>query len=239
MTMFVVSPSILAADFSQLGAELKKIEKAGALYAHLDVMDGMFVPNMSFGAPVIASIRKSSPIIFDVHLMIVNPQRYVDDFLKAGADIITIHYESCEDPLSVIRYIKSKEAKAGLAIKPATPAEAIYPFLKEVDMLLVMTVEPGFGGQKMMPDMLEKVRAIRTYANEHGINVDIEVDGGLTADNTKLATEAGANVIVAGSAVFNAPKASDIIAAMKEANELYPFGSGTADRLPKGKVKKR
>jgi ribulose-phosphate 3-epimerase len=239
MTMFVVSPSILAADFSQLGAELKKIEKAGALYAHLDVMDGMFVPNMSFGAPVIASIRKSSPIIFDVHLMIVDPQRYVDDFLKAGADIITIHYESCEDPLSVIRYIKSKEAKAGLAIKPATPAEAIYPFLNEVDMLLVMTVEPGFGGQKMMPDMLEKVRAIRTYANEHGINVDIEVDGGLTADNTKLATEAGANVIVAGSAVFNAPKASDIIAAMKEANELYPFGSGTHDRMPKGKVKKR
>ena len=127
MTMFVVSPSILAADFSQLGAELKKIEKAGALYAHLDVMDGMFVPNMSFGAPVIASIRKSSPIIFDVHLMIVDPQRYVDDFLKAGADIVTIHYESCEDPLSVIRYIKSKEAKAGLAIKPATPADAVAP----------------------------------------------------------------------------------------------------------------
>ncbi len=237
--MFVVSPSILAADFSKLGAELKKIEKAGALYAHLDVMDGMFVPNMSFGAPVIASIRKSSPIIFDVHLMIVDPQRYVDDFLKAGADIITIHYESCEDPLSVIRYIKSKEAKAGLAIKPATPAEAIFPLLTEVDMLLVMTVEPGFGGQKMMPDMLEKVRAIRTYANEHNINVDIEVDGGLTADNTKLATEAGANVIVAGSAVFNAPKASDIIRAMKQANELYPFGSGLAERLPKGQVKKR
>ena len=237
--MFVVSPSILAADFSKLGAELKKIEKAGALYAHLDVMDGMFVPNMSFGAPVIASIRKSSPIIFDVHLMIVDPQRYVDDFLKAGADIITIHYESCEDPLSVIRYIKSKEAKAGLAIKPATPAEAIFPLLGEVDMLLVMTVEPGFGGQKMMPDMLEKVRAIRTYANEHGINVDIEVDGGLTADNTKFATEAGANVIVAGSAVFNAPKASDIIRAMKQANELYPFGSGTEERLPKGQVKRR
>ena len=237
--MFVVSPSILAADFSQLGAELKKIENAGALYAHLDVMDGMFVPNMSFGAPVIASIRKSSPIIFDVHLMIVDPQRYVDDFIKAGADIVTIHYESCEDPLSVIRYIKSREVKAGLAIKPATPAEAIYPFLTEVDMLLVMTVEPGFGGQKMMPDMLEKVRAIRTYANEHGIKVDIEVDGGLTADNTKLATEAGANVIVAGSAVFNAPKASDIISAMKEANELYPFGSGTGERLPKGPVRKR
>jgi ribulose-phosphate 3-epimerase len=237
--MFVVSPSILAADFSKLGAELEKIEKAGAQYAHLDVMDGMFVPNMSFGAPVIASIRKTSQIIFDVHLMIVDPQRYVDDFLKAGADIITIHYESCEDPLSVIRYIKSKEAKAGLAIKPATPAETVFPLLKELDMLLVMTVEPGFGGQKMMPDMLEKVRAIRTYANENGIDIDIEVDGGLTADNTKFATEAGANVIVAGSAVFNAPRAKDVIDAMKEANDLYPFGSGTDERLPKGKVKKR
>ena len=237
--MFVVSPSILAADFSKLGAELEKIEKAGAQYAHLDVMDGMFVPNMSFGAPVIASIRKTSQIIFDVHLMIVDPQRYVDDFLKAGADIITIHYESCEDPLSVIRYIKSKEAKAGLAIKPATPAETVFPLLKELDMLLVMTVEPGFGGQKMMPDMLEKVRAIRTYANENGIDIDIEVDGGLTADNTKFATEAGANVIGAGSAVFNAPRAKDVIDAMKEANDLYPFGSGTDERLPKGKVKKR
>ena len=221
--MFIVSPSILAADFSKLGDELKKIENAGALYAHLDVMDGMFVPNMSFGAPVIASIRKSSPIVFDVHLMIVEPQRYVDDFIKAGADIVTIHYESCEDPLSVIRYIKSKGVKAGLAIKPATSAETIYPFLTEVDMLLVMTVEPGFGGQKMMPDMLDKVRAIRTYANERGIEVDIEVDGGLTADNTKLATAAGANVIVAGSAVFNAPVASDVISAMKAANDQYPF----------------
>ena len=221
--MFVVSPSILAADFSQLGAELKKIEKAGALYAHLDVMDGMFVPNMSFGAPVIASIRKSSPIIFDVHLMIVDPQRYVDDFLKAGADIITIHYESCEDPLSVIRYIKSKEAKAGLAIKPATPAEAIYPFLNEVDMLLVMTVEPGFGGQKMMPDMLEKVRKIRKYANEKGIKIDIEVDGGLTADNVGLATAAGANVIVAGSAVYNAKSPKEVIKKMKEAALSNPF----------------
>ena len=221
--MFIVSPSILAADFSKLGDELKKIENAGALYAHLDVMDGMFVPNMSFGAPVIASIRKSSPIVFDVHLMIVDPQRYVDDFIKAGADIVTIHYESCEDPLSVIRYIKSKGVKAGLAIKPATSAETIYSFLTEVDMLLVMTVEPGFGGQKMMPDMLEKVRAIRNYANEHGIEVDIEVDGGLTADNTKLATAAGANVIVAGSAVFNAPVASDVISAMKAASDQYPF----------------
>lgn len=234
--MFVVSPSVLAADFSQLGAEIKKVEKAGAQYVHLDVMDGIFVPNMSFGAPVIASIRKKTSIIFDVHLMITEPQRYIDDFLKAGADIITIHYESCENPAEVIKYIKSKECRAGLSIKPATPPEVVYPMLRDLDMVLVMTVEPGFGGQKMMPECLEKVRAIRTYANEHGIDIDIEVDGGLTADNTKFATEAGANVIVAGSAVFNAPRTKDVIDKMKLAAELYPFGSGLAER---GKVRKR
>ena len=218
--MFIVSPSVLAADFSKLGEELKKIQKAGAVYAHLDVMDGVFVPNISFGAPMISSIRKASNLIFDVHLMITEPQRYVDDFLKAGADILTIHYESCENPLEVVRYIKSKEAKVGLSIKPATPAEAIYDMLPELDMLLVMTVEPGFGGQKMMPEMLEKVRKIRKYANEHGINIDIEVDGGLTADNVGLATAAGANVIVAGSAVYNA---KEIIKKMKDEAEKHPF----------------
>lgn len=237
--MFVVSPSLLSADFSILGDELRRMKASGAEYIHLDVMDGMFVPNMSFGAPVIASIRKSSPIIFDVHLMITEPQRYVDDFLKAGADIITIHYESCKDPHEVVRYIKSKEAKAAVAIKPATPAEVVFPMLRDLDMVLVMTVEPGFGGQKIMLDMLEKVRKIRTYANEQGIDIDIEVDGGLTADNTKIATEAGANIIVAGSAVFGAPNAKDVIDKMKEAAELYPFGSGLDERLPKGKVRKR
>jgi len=237
--MFVVSPSVLAADFAKLGAEIEKVENAGAKYIHLDVMDGIFVPNMSFGAPVIASIRKNTSIIFDVHLMITEPQRYIDDFLKAGADIITIHYESCEHPEEVIRYIKSKEAKAGLAIKPKTPASEILHLLPSLDMLLVMTVEPGFGGQKMMPDMLEKVREIRTYANEHGIDIDIQVDGGLTADNVKYATEAGANIIVAGSAVFNAPRAKDVIDKMKEIAELYPFGAGVEEKLEKGKVRKR
>ena len=237
--MFVVSPSVLAADFSKLGAEIEKVEKAGAKYIHLDVMDGIFVPNMSFGAPVIASIRKNTSIIFDVHLMITEPQRYIDDFLKAGADIITIHYESCENPSEVISYIKSKECRAAISLKPATPAEVVFPMLKDLDMVLVMTVEPGFGGQKMMPDMLEKVRQIRTYANEHNIDIDIEVDGGLTADNVHMATEAGANIIVAGSAVFNAPSAKEVINKMKQTAELYPFGSGLGERLPKGKVRKR
>ena len=221
--MFIVSPSVLAADFAKLGDELKKIQKAGAVYAHLDVMDGIFVPNISFGAPMISSLRKASDLIFDVHLMITEPGRYVDDFLKAGADIITIHYESCENPLEVIRYIKSKEAKAGLSIKPATPAEAVYDMLPELDMLLVMTVEPGFGGQKMMPEQLEKVRKIRKYANEHGIKIDIEVDGGLTADNVGLATAAGANVIVAGSAVYNAKSPKEVIKKMKDEAEKNPF----------------
>ena len=237
--MFVVSPSVLASDFSKLGAEIAKVEKAGAAYIHLDVMDGMFVPNMSFGAPVIASIRKNTSIIFDVHLMITEPQRYIDDFLKAGADIITIHYESCQNPWEVIKYIKSKECRAAISLKPATPADVVLPMLKELDMVLIMTVEPGFGGQKMMPDMLEKVRKIRQYAIDHNIEIDIEVDGGLTPDNVHMATEAGANVIVAGSAVFNAPSAKEVINKMKQTAELYPFGSGLDERLPKGQVRKR
>ena len=221
--MFIVSPSVLAADFAKLGDELKKIEKAGATYAHLDVMDGIFVPNISFGAPMISSIRKASDLIFDVHLMITEPQRYIDDFIKAGADIITIHYESCENPREVIKYIKSKEVKAGLSIKPATPAEAVYDMLRDLDMLLVMTVEPGFGGQKMMPDMLEKVRKIRKYANDNRIKIDIEVDGGLTADNVGMATAAGANVIVAGSAVYNAKSPKEVIKKMKDEAAKNPF----------------
>ena len=237
--MIYIAPSVLAADFSQLTNEIMRVQRAGANMLHLDVMDGHFVPNISFGAPVIASLRKRTSLLFDVHLMITDPQRYIDDFLKAGADIITIHYESCDDPESVVKYIKSKECRAAIALKPATPAEVVFPLLRSLDMVLVMTVEPGFGGQKMMPDMLEKVRAIRTYANEHKIDIDIQVDGGLTADNTKFATEAGANIIVAGSAVFNAPRARDVIDKMKRAAEQYPFGSGTEERVEKGKVRKR
>lgn len=221
--MFIVSPSVLAADFSRLGEEVKKVESAGAEYLHLDVMDGIFVPNISFGAPVIGALRKGTEMVFDVHLMITDPIRYVDDFVKAGADIITIHYESCEDPLSVVRYIRSKGVKAAVSIKPATPAEAVFTMLGELDMVLVMTVEPGFGGQKLIPETLEKIKAIRDYAEDKGISIDIEADGGIGPDNLGLLTSAGANVIVAGSAVFKAADPAAAIVKMREQATLYPY----------------
>ena len=223
--MLTISPSVLAADFTRLGEEVQKAEQAGATYIHLDVMDGLFVPNISFGIPVIESLRKVSPLVFDVHLMITEPGRYIDAFAAAGADLITIHYESCKDPAEVLRAIRQKGLKAAVALKPATPAEVVFPLLNELDMVLVMTVEPGFGGQKMIPKTVEKVRKIRTYAMEHGINPDIQVDGGINADNLKLVTAAGANVIVAGSAIFRAEDPKAVIDAMKEQAARYPFGS--------------
>ena len=210
----IISPSVLAADFSRLGEQVAKVHAAGAQYVHLDVMDGIFVPNISFGPPVISSLRKVSDAFFDVHLMIVDPQRYIKDYVDAGADLITIHYESCDDPSAVVDMIKSYGIKASVSIKPATPPEVLFPLLDKLDMVLVMTVEPGFGGQKMIPETVDKVRVLREYANSNGINVDIEVDGGITPDNLSLVTAAGANVIVAGSAIFKAEDPKAVISSM-------------------------
>jgi ribulose-phosphate 3-epimerase len=214
---------VLAADFSRLGEEVAKVEAAGAEYLHLDVMDGMFVPNISFGAPVIKSLRKGSDMVFDVHLMIKDPIRYIDDFCDAGADIITVHYESCDDPMAAVRYIHSKGVRAAVSIKPATPADVLFPMLGELDMVLVMTVEPGFGGQKLIPETLPKIRDLRKKALELGLDIEIEVDGGIGADNLGLLTSAGADVIVAGSAIFKAADPADVMTQMREKAELFPF----------------
>ena len=221
--MIYIAPSLLAADFCNLEASVKKVADAGANYLHLDIMDGAFVPNLSFGYQVVGALRKSSKLIFDVHLMINDPIRFIDEFVKAGADIITIHLESCSDPGKVLRAIRKREVRCGMAISPATPVEKIIPFLPQIDMALIMTVVPGFGGQKFMPDMLEKVRTVRRIAAASGLKLDVEVDGGLNAENVGLATAAGANVIVAGSAIFGAKRPKAVIGAMRATAAENPY----------------
>ena len=195
---YVLSPSILAADFGKLAEQIKITEENGAKYLHLDVMDGVFVPSISFGMPVIKSIRKYSSQVFDVHLMIENPERYLDDFKVAGADIITVHAEATKHLHSTVTAIKELGLKAGVSLNPATPLSAIELVLSEVDMVLIMSVNPGFGGQKFIPFTLDKIRKLRKMAPD----IDIEVDGGVNKDNVAELVRAGANVLVAGTAVF-------------------------------------
>lgn len=198
----ILSPSILAADFAVLGEQIRKVEQAGAQYLHIDVMDGVFVPSISFGMPIIQSIRGVSDLIYDVHLMIIEPERYLKEFAACGADIITFHLEATEHADEVIHDIHSLGCKAGISIKPATPVEAVLPYLDKLDMVLIMTVEPGFGGQKYIEASTERIRTLRGIIEQRGLHTDIQVDGGITGDNVHVVLEAGANVIVAGSAVF-------------------------------------
>ncbi len=198
-----LSPSMLSIDFTKIGEQLAMVEQSGTPYIHLDVMDGVFVPNISFGIPVIKGIRKASNMVFDTHLMIVEPEKYVEEFRKAGADIINFHLEATQDPKKVIDMIRDTGAKVGITIKPKTPVEAVKPYLADVDMVLVMTVEPGFGGQKFMEDQVPKIRQLAEWKKELNLGYDIQVDGGITQDNVRIVLEAGANVIVAGSAVFS------------------------------------
>lgn len=200
--MVKISPSILAADFSRLLDEIVSMEQAGADMIHLDVMDGIFVTNISFGLPVIESLRKRTDMIFDVHLMIDRPERYAKRFIDAGADILTFHIEATEDPAGLLDLIRSYGAKAAISIKPGTPAEAVFPLLDKCDMVLVMTVEPGYGGQKFMADMLPKIAEIKKEIDKRGLVVDIQVDGGINPENAPSVISAGANILVAGSSVF-------------------------------------
>ena len=208
--MNILSPSILSADFTKLGEEIETIDNAGAEYIHVDVMDGMFVPSISYGMPVIKSIRKSTGKVFDVHLMISEPIRYIADFAASGVDMITVHVEACSDVVATIEKIREYKLKVGITLNPDTPVSAIKPYLNRVDMVLIMSVNPGFGGQKFITSSVDKIKEVKRLRDELNLSYDIEVDGGINIDNLATVLEAGANVIVAGSAIFRGDAAENV-----------------------------
>ena len=215
--MIILAPSILSANFVNLGEDIKQVEQAGAEYLHIDVMDGAFVPSISFGAPVMKCIRPISKLVFDVHLMVEEPIRYIDDFVKAGADIITVHAEACKHLNRTIAKIKEAGVKVGVSLNPSTSLSVLDYCLEDIDMVLIMSVNPGFGGQKFLPLAIDKIKSLKELIRVKNLNVDIQVDGGVNTDNVSEIIEAGANVIVAGTGVF----AGDIMKNIKSFKEIF------------------
>ena len=217
--MNILNPSILALDFNNMGRDLKIVRDSGAKYIHIDVMDGVFVSNISFGPPIVSFVKKAVPDFFmDVHLMTINPERYVEQWKKCGADSVTFHFEAVEDKNAVIEAIHAAGMKCGISINPGTPVQALAPFFDKVDMILVMSVEPGYGGQSFIEHSLDKLKEVRAELNRRGLNIDVEVDGGVTLDNVQAVVEAGANIIVAGSAVFKGDVAANVKGFLEKLN---------------------
>ncbi len=214
--MIKLAPSILSADFARLLEDVKKVENAGCEYLHIDVMDGHFVPNITLGPAIVKSLRKDVNMVFDTHLMIENPDNYIKDFVEAGSDLIVVHVEACKHLHRTIQNIKSHGVKAGVALNPATPLETIKYVLEEVDMVLIMTVNPGFGGQSFIEGMIPKIKELKAIIDSKNLKVDIQVDGGIKPDNVAKVVEAGANIIVAGSAIFNSEDIGETVKLFRE-----------------------